>query len=146
MLANLRAAYSLSVPYKAPHRWKIKSQLARQDPNPWHHSHTPSLAHILADQVLRLRPLTATSGLVPESSNHARWLLQAYAGLCNHKTGLGHPIPPPPSPNHQKNMADFRPVARIFARGGYVSVGYYVCMYNHARQGGSGGMLHQEIF
>ena len=28
----------------------------------------------------------------------------ASAGLCNHKTGLGHPIPPP-SPNHQKNMA-----------------------------------------
>ena len=69
--------------------------------------------------------------------------MQAYATI---KQDWVTQFLPPPSPNHQKNMADFRPVARIFARGGYVSVGYYVCMYNHARQGGSGGMLHQEIF
>ena len=39
-----------------------------------------------------------------------------------------------------------RPVARIFERGVTWVSDVYVCMYNHARQGGSGGMLPQEIF
>ena len=37
---NVHAAYNLSVLCKATHRRRIMSQLARQDPNPWHHSHT----------------------------------------------------------------------------------------------------------
>ena len=38
----------------------------------------------------------------------------------------------------------FRPIARIFARGVTWVFDVYVCMYNHARLEGSGGMLPQK--
>ena len=39
-----------------------------------------------------------------------------------------------------------KPVARIFARGVTRVSDVYLCMYNDAKVGGSGGMLPQEIF
>ena len=40
----------------------------------------------------------------------------------------------------------YRPVAWIFRRGVTRVYDVYVCMHKHARLGGSGGMLPQEIF
>ena len=44
------------------------------------------------------------------------------------------------------NISICRPVARISRRGVTWMWKVYVCMHNHVRVGGSGGMLPQEIF